>query len=437
MTHPEHSVSPMQGDDPLWLGERTRLGCWLRRPAEAFEILGETPRTACETQALPGKSRPRSSETEPGAPDPKRTKNFLQIPVFIAAAAVAPFSFAAEFDLSALPAYAPPAEKISGTIRNHGNAYAGLLKRWEAAFQKFHPAITFADTLPTSDAAFPALITGVTDLAPNGSEPIITETLGFFEVHGYHATAITVASGTFDSEGRSPGPVGFVHQDNPLTRLTLDQLDGIFGAERNGAMRGFKWTLEDARGPEKNIRTWGQLGLTGEWADKPIQTYGHAPSGTARFFQLKVLKNSDKWNPNYRGFVETGSKMIADNDKAEQRGGVKHMLTNELARDKFGIAWSIMPQAKGIAGIRPLALAAREGGAYVAPSRATFQDRSYPLVRSIYIYLNRKPGTPIEPRFREFLRFILSREGQQIVADGSGFLPLPAAHAAEQRAKLD
>ncbi|MEY2880436.1 MAG: hypothetical protein RLZZ15_2816 [Verrucomicrobiota bacterium] len=343
----------------------------------------------------------------------------------------------AEFDLSALPSYVPSAEKISGTIRNYGNGYAGVLKKWEEAFRGHHPDIAFHDTLPTSDAAFPALITGVTDLAPDGSEPIITETLGFFEVYGYHATAITVASGTFDTEGRSPGPVVFVHQDNPLARLTLKQLDGIFGAERNGAMRGFKWTLADARGPEENIRTWGQLGLTGEWADKPIQTLGHAPSGTGRFFMLKVLKNSDKWNPNYRGFVETGSKMIADGDKTEQRGGIKHMLAHELATNKYAIAWTIMPQAKGLAGLKPLALAASDGGPYVAPSRATFQDRTYPLVRSIYIYLNRKPGTPVEPKLREFLRFVLSREGQQIVADDGGFLPLPAALAAEQRAKLD
>ena len=355
---------------------------------------------------------------------------------FAFAAAATTTTSAAEFDLSALPAYVPE-QKVAGPIRHHGNGYAGVLKKWEEAFRRHHPEIAFHDTLPTSDAAFPALITGVTDLAPNGSEPIITETLGFYEVHGYHATAIAVASGTYDTEGRSPGIVVFVHQDNPLTRLTLKQLDGIFGAERNGAMRGFKWTLEDARGPEENIRTWGQIGLTGEWAAQPIQTYGHAPSGTGRFFMLKVLRNSDKWNPNYRGYVETGSKMIADHDKAEQRGGVKHMLAHELAQDKFGIAWSIMPQAKGIAGLKPLALAPREGGAAVAPSRASFQSREYPLVRSIYIYLNRKPGAPVEPKLREFLRFILSREGQQIVADDGGFLPLPADFVRAERAKLD
>ena len=129
--------------------------------------------------------------------------------------------------------------------------------------------------------------------------------------------------------------------------------------------------------------------------------------------------------------------MIGDADKAAQRLGVRSMLQNELARDRFGIAWTIMPQAKGIAGLKPLALAADERGPFITPSRASFQDRSYPLVRSIYIYLNRKPGAPVEPKLREFLRFILSRDGQQLVADGSGFLPLPAAHASAQRAKLD
>jgi phosphate transport system substrate-binding protein len=340
-------------------------------------------------------------------------------------------------DLAALPAYSCSAEKISGTIRNHGNGYAGVLKQWEAGFQKFYPEITFADTLPTSDAAFPALITGVTDLAPDGSEPALTETLSFYEVYGYHATAITVASGTFDAEGRSPGMVIFVNEKNPLTQLTLAQLDGIFGAERTGGLRGFQWSPEDARGPERNIRTWGQLGLTGEWAKRAIQTYGHAPSGASRFFQYHILKNSDKWNPNYRGYVETGSKMIGDSDKATQHLGIRYMLERELAHDPYGIAWTIMPQAQGIAGIKPLALARDAAGPFVVPSRESFQARTYPLVRSIYIYLNRKPGSPLEPKLREFLRFILSREGQGIVADDGGFLPLPARVAAEQRAKLD
>ncbi len=343
---------------------------------------------------------------------------------------------AAEFDLSGVPAYVPQ-QQVSGVIRNYGFAFGGLLKVWEEGFRRHQPGVTFQDTLPTSDAAFPGLVTGVADLAPDGGEPAITELLSFFEVYGYHATDITVASGTYEVEGKSPGIVVYVHPDNPLTKLTLRQLDGIFGAERNGALRGFKWDLKAARGPEENLRTWGQLGLTGEWANQPIHTYGHAPSGTTRFFQLRVLHNSDKWNPNYRGYVETGSKMIDDDDKLTQRGGVQHMLREELMKDRYGIAWTIVPQAARVPGPKPLALAADDGGPYVVPSKATFQNRTYPLVRNLYFYLNRKPGTPVEPRLREFLRYILSREGQEAIVTNGNYLPLPAGTVAAQRARLD
>jgi phosphate transport system substrate-binding protein len=312
-----------------------------------------------------------------------------------------------------------------------------VLKLWEEDFQKFHPGIRFEDRLPTSDAAIPALVTGVTDLAPDGGEATLTESLSFFETYGYPVTDITVASGAFDVEGKSNGPVVFVHKDNPLTRLTIKQLDGIFGSERTAGMRGFKWTPSDGRGAAESIRTWGQLGLTGEWADKPIQTYGHAPSGTARFFRWKVLQNGDKWNPNFREYVESGSKMIADEDKAEQRLGLQYMLKNELANNRYGIAWTVMPQAKGVSGIKLLAVAPREGGAYIMPTRASFQDRTYPLVRSIYFFLNRAPGKPLDPKLKEFLRYILSREGQETVVRNGSYLPLPPAVVREQLSKLE
>ena len=339
-------------------------------------------------------------------------------------------------DVTDLPSYKPQGT-VSGTIRSFGSNLGGVLKLWEEGFRKFHPRVRFDDKLPTSDAAIPALVTGVADLGPDGGEATLTENLSFFEVHGYPPTAITVATGSFDVEGKSNGPIVFVHQDNPLTQLTLDQLDGIFGSERTAGMRGFQWTPSDGRGPEKDIRSWGQLGLKGEWADKPIQTYGHGPSGSARFFQWKVLNNGDKWNPNYREYVETGSKMIADEDKAEQRLGVRSMLKNELAKNRYGIAWTVLPQSKEISGIKPIALAPRGGGRYVAPSRETFLDRSYPLVRSIYIFLNRAPGKPLQPTIKEFLRYVLSREGQQCVVENGSYLPLPAGLVREELKKLD
>jgi phosphate transport system substrate-binding protein len=343
----------------------------------------------------------------------------------------------AEFRAADLPAYQPE-QQVSGVIRNYGFGLGGVLKLWEEGFRRIHPAISFDDKLPTSDAAIPALVTGVTDLAPDGGEPAITEALSFFEVYGYHPTDVIVASGAFDVEGKSNGPVIFVHKDNPITQVSMDQLDGIFGAERTAGMQnGFKWDPAQGRGPEKDIRTWGQLGLKGEWAAKPIQTYGHAPSGTTRFFQWKVMGNADKWNPNYREYVESGSKMLADSDRVSQRLGLKHMLAEELAKNRYGIAWTVMPQAKGIEGVKAIAVVPRGSDRAVTPGMESFQDRTYPMVRNIYIYLNRKPGTPVEPKLREFLRYILSREGQQIVADNASYLPLTGALVAGERRKLD
>lgn len=341
-----------------------------------------------------------------------------------------------EFNLVDLPIYKPERE-VAGTVRNFGFGLGGVLKLWEEDFRKIQPGIHFDDKLPTSDAAIPALVTGVADLAPDGGEPTLTENLSFFEVYGYPVTDITVASGAFDVEGKSNGPVVFVHQGNPIDRLTIGQLDGIFGSARTAGMRGFEWSPSDARGADQDIRTWDQLGLAGQWAHQQIHTYGHAPSGTARFFQWKVLGNGDKWNPNFREYVESGSKMIAAEDRAEQRLGLQSMLKNELANDLHGIAWTVMPQAKGIAGIKLVAIAPREGGDYVTPSRKSFQDRTYPLVRSIYIYLNRAPGKPLDPKLREFLRYVLSRQGQETVARNCSYLPLTAPVVREELRKLD
>lgn len=322
------------------------------------------------------------------------------------------------------------------TVRIYGFALGGVLQRWEEAYHATHPDVDFVNTLPTSDAAFPGLVTYQADLGTDGGEPAITEALSFWETRGYAASSVVVASGAFDVEGRSNGPVVFVHGDNPLSEISIDQLDGVFGSQRNGSLDGFVWTPAGARGPERDIRTWGQLGLKGKWSKAPIATYGHGPSGTTRFFQLNVLGNTDKWNPNYRGYVETGSKQIAAIDRDRQTLGARYMLSQELARNPKGIGWSTMSQAKGIPGIKLLAVAPRGGGRAVMPSQSSFADRTYPLVRNIYIYFDRKPGTALDPKLRDFLSFVLSAEGQRLVGEG-GYLPLPEAMRRDQLAKID
>src|SRR5260221_2025060 len=186
-----------------------------------------------------------------------------------------------------------PAQKVSGVIKSFGSDLAGLVKAWEAGFLKHYPGVRFEDNLPSSDAAIGRLVGGA-DVAPIGREAETTELLSFYETFNHDPLGIVVGTGAFDVIGRTWGEVIFVNKRNPLTRLTMKQLDGIFGSERTGGWDGFVWSPAAARGAGENIRTWGQLGLEGEWASQPIQTYGYAPTGMTHFFQRKVFKGGDK-----------------------------------------------------------------------------------------------------------------------------------------------
>ncbi|MDB6127638.1 MAG: phosphate transporter periplasmic phosphate-binding protein, partial [Verrucomicrobia bacterium] len=143
----------------------------------------------------------------------------------------------------------------------------------------------------------------------------------------------------------------------------------------------------------------------------------------------------DKWNPNYREYVESGSKMLADN-AAGQTLGVNAMLA-ELSADKYGMGWTGIVQGKKFPGVKVLAVAANEGGPYVMPSAASVQSREYPLTRSVYMFLKRPTGTRLDPKVEEFLRYVLSREGQEQVAQNKKYLPLTADLVLEQRKKVE
>lgn len=342
-------------------------------------------------------------------------------------------AFAQDWDLSSLPSY-QPRQKVSGVIRNFGSDFGGLLKLWESGFLKSQPGIRFDDTLPTSDAAIGGLVSGVADLAPCGRELIINEYLSFYETFNYNPLEITVASGSYDVRGMSWGLVVFVNKENPVTRLTMKQLDGIFGAERTGGWNGLVWSPEAARSAGENIRTWGQLGLTGEWENKTIDTYGYAPSGMSAFFELKVFHGGTKWNSNYREYVESGGREIASGGLGPSVS-IQQML-GELAKNKYGIAYTGMQYGRKVPEIKPVALAVQEGGPYVEPTKQNFQNRTYPLARSIFIYLNRAPGRQIDPKVDEFVRYIMSREGQQDVARSGAYLPLTPDAVRDQLQKL-
>ena len=220
-----------------------------------------------------------------------------------------------------------------------------------------------------------------------------------------------------------------MNKDNPLRQINFSQLDGIFGAAREGGWVGFAWHDEFARGPEKNIRTWGQLGLTGEWADKPIHVHWlNLRYHMSETISNRLLKGSDKWNENARLYANE-PLANGDNYLASRR------CMDEVAKDPYAItistiAW-LTPQ------IKCLAVSEKDGGPYVPLTIETCQDGSYPLADQSYLYLNRKPGTPVDPKLKEFLRYVLSREGQAAIMHDGKFLPLPAEVVLAQLKKLE
>jgi len=150
-----------------------------------------------------------------------------------------------------------------------------LADYWVEEFRKYQPDVQFALHLKTTLHAIPGLIFGMSDIGPMGRQITWDELLSYQRERNHLPLGIVAVTGSYDVSGWNP-PIGvYLHKDNPLSKLSLRQLDGIFGAQRSGAWRDLTWDKSLARGPEKNIRTWGQLGLTGEWADKPIHVYGY------------------------------------------------------------------------------------------------------------------------------------------------------------------
>src|SRR6266853_420992 len=207
-----------------------------------------------------------------------------------------------KFDLSDPPHYKPE-QKVSGTLRLWGSNYftdSPLMDYWVEEFHKYQPDVKFALHLKTTLHAIPGLIFGMSDIGPMGRQITWDELLSYQRERNHLPIGIVAVTGSYDVSGWNP-PIGvYLHKDNPLSKLSLQQLDGIFGAQRSAAWRELTWDKSLARGPEKNIRTWGQLGLTGEWADKPIHVYGY----NLQFHFPQEIESrafggvSGKWNEN-------------------------------------------------------------------------------------------------------------------------------------------
>jgi phosphate transport system substrate-binding protein len=289
-----------------------------------------------------------------------------------------------------------------------------MLTNWEQEFQKYQPSIVFRNNLTSTVHGIPALVFDVADLGLLGREIAPLEDLSFRRMFKYEPLEIVTATGSFETQYEAFAIGVFVNKDNPISRLTLPQLAAIYGC-----------------GPGRNTRTWGKLGLTGEWANKPIHVLGY-PTGNniAAFFELKVLQAPPSGGPT----LPNGARWNCDLKEYKPVIASDAFMMQDLGKDKYAIAYSGIhektPQVKA------LALAAKDGGPYVQFTLEMVANRTYPLGRSMYLYLNRAPGKPLDPKIAEFLRFILSRQGQESVTKQSIFLPLTAGAVADQLKKL-
>lgn len=318
-------------------------------------------------------------------------------------------------NLSDLPPYQPHT-RVSGTIRIWGHVFVkDVLERWEAGFRARQPGVHFQNYLVSSATAIASLYTKRADIGFLGREIRPLEVAGYRRVMKCRPYAFQVMTGAYTDPDRCDALGIFVNRNNPLTHLTFRQLDAIFGAQK-------------LRGERANIRTWGQLGLKGEWADRPIMVYqGLLDAAPAFYFSQQVMKGSLLWNDNMRMFddrVERGGKTIT----------ASQQVVDAVGADRYGIglAGAGTPNSK----VKFLAIARNVTGPFIEPTPRNVANRTYPLTRSAWLYINRAPGKPIKPILQEFLSYILSRQGQEAVAQVGGFMPLTADLDREQRRRL-
>jgi phosphate transport system substrate-binding protein len=336
------------------------------------------------------------------------------------------------WDLSEMPHYAPK-QQLTGTLRIWGNNYikdGDLAQYWLEEFKKFQPGITIEYHLPTATIAVPALACGAADLGLC-YKARLTDLLVFEQMFHHPITEITAFTGSYDVYGWSPATIIAVNKDNPLTQISMKQLDRVFGGARTGGYVGSVWHTEYpySRGADENIRTWDQLGLTGEWVGKPIHIGGqNLTAGASYSFNVDVLRGSYQFAENYQAFTNYITPDGKINSWSLQ-------ARRAIAKDKYAMFY-VSPASMGPE-LKELAVQAYEGGPYVARSVESIHNRTYPLYHENFFYLNRDPGKPIDPKVEEFLRFILSQEGQDCIQREGRYMPLLPGIVKEQLKKLE
>jgi len=283
---------------------------------------------------------------------------------------------------------------VSGNISSIGSdTLNNLMTHWAESFSRFYPNAKVQIEGKGSSTAPPALIASTAQLGPMSREMKGTEIDQFEKRFGYKPTPIRTSVDAL---------AVFVNKDNPVKCLSVSQVDAIFSKSRRV-------------GAKEDITTWGQLGLTGEWANKPISLYGrNSASGTYGFFKEHVMKNGD-----YKDTVK------------EQPGSAA--VVQGATVDRFAAGYSGIGYAT--AGVRAVPLSDKDGGKCVEAAAEAAYSGAYPMARFLFVYINKAPGKALDPLTREFVKVIVSKEGQEgVIKDG--YFPIPASIAKEELSKI-
>jgi len=278
---------------------------------------------------------------------------------------------------------------ISGNLSTVGSdTLANMMTFWAEEFKRLYPNVNIQIQAAGSSTAPPALTEGTSNFGPMSRKMKSKEIESFEKRFGYKPTAIPVAIDAL---------AVFVHKDNPIKGLKISEVDAIFSATRKC-------------GSDKDISRWGDTGLTGQWAAKDIQLYGrNSVSGTYGYFKKKALCKGD-----------------FKNNVNEQPGSAS--VVQSVSSSLNGIGYSGIGYKTS--GVRAIALA-KKGTNYVEANMENAVSGKYPLSRFLYVYVNKHPNKPLSPMETEFVKMVLSQQGQKIV-EKDGYIPLPAKVVAKQ-----
>lgn len=292
-----------------------------------------------------------------------------------------------------LPKYKATAG-VSGNVNSIGSdTLNNLMTMWAEGFRKKYPNVNIQIEGKGSSTAPPALVAGTAQFGPMSREMKSSEIDAFEKKYGFKPTKIGVALDSL---------AVFVNKDNPIKSLSLEKVDAAFSKTRK-------------RGYQSDIVTWGQLGVTGKLSSQPISLYGrNSASGTYGYFKEHTLSKGD-----YKDTVK------------EQPGSAS--VVQGVTKDKNGMGYSGIGYKTS--GVKAIGLSEKEGAEAFEPNYENVLSGKYPLGRMLYIYVTKEPNKPLPKLQEEFLKFILSKEGQEIVVK-DGFLPLPKKIVDQQMKSL-